>query len=192
MLGRQPSPLLAPAAGELPQQALGALSAALDEGLARSVLLTMGPLGAVLASAGPGGDGGGPAWPPVGAASWRVDVDAASLLEAGRGGPPDVPPLSVAVERVELPGPAEDRRCLRYRLLRPLASVRDVTGAGDALVGGTAAARAAGWPLGEAVVAGLTCAHLTLFADGAVAPFLGPELLGRLRGALAVGTSSRL
>ena len=34
-----------------------------------------------------------------------------------------------------------------YRLLRPLSAVRDVTGAGDALLAGAASAFVAGWPL---------------------------------------------
>lgn len=171
--------------GSSPQTALPAgVTKVLDEaaasGLAEHVLLTMGPRGALLSSA----DSGTTALP---LGSHELDVQL--LLRGIEGAPLGVPPLVLRVESL----PCTKGRRLWYRLLRPLASVVDVTGAGDALLAGTARAFAGGWPLEEAVVAGLLCAHLTLFVDGAVAAFLDEGLLQRLaRARAAGGTSSRL
>jgi pseudouridine kinase len=55
--------------------------------------------------------------------------------------------------------------CL-YLAVAPVA-VRDVTGAGDALIAGTLAARARGWDIADAARAGLAAARLTVQAQGA-------------------------
>ncbi|MBB98041.1 MAG: kinase [Rhodobacteraceae bacterium] len=46
-------------------------------------------------------------------------------------------------------------------------AVRDVTGAGDALIAGTLAARARGWDIADAARAGLAAARVTVQAQGA-------------------------
>eukprot|EP00446_Apocalathium_sp_SHHI-4_P027845 CAMPEP_0177233688 /NCGR_PEP_ID=MMETSP0367-20130122/43999_1 /TAXON_ID=447022 ORGANISM="Scrippsiella hangoei-like, Strain SHHI-4" /NCGR_SAMPLE_ID=MMETSP0367 /ASSEMBLY_ACC=CAM_ASM_000362 /LENGTH=396 /DNA_ID=CAMNT_0018684437 /DNA_START=54 /DNA_END=1244 /DNA_ORIENTATION=- len=185
MLGSDlPKPFASEAAeGRLPDAVLRAVDEALTARLAEHMLLTMGPRGVLLASASampPGSTSSGSA--PIGllgsGTRRRLALDASELLRGAPGAPPAgvVPPLEVEVESLSVTG----GRRLWYRLLRPLASVRDTTGAGDALLAGTARAFAHGWPLEEAVLLGLLCAHLTLFVDGAVAPFLMPDLLRRL------------
>merc|ERR1719373_886056 len=151
----------------------------MSSNLAENVLLTMGPRGVLLASSSSSSGGRD-------AAATAVVHDVSALLEGAPGLPEALPPMEVMVESL----PAKSgRRFLWYRLLRPLASVRDTTGAGDALLAGAARAFAAGWPLEEAVVVGMLCAHVTLFVDGAVAPCLNGALLRRLRDA---GARSRL
>eukprot|EP00445_Apocalathium_hangoei_P006488 CAMPEP_0203860812 /NCGR_PEP_ID=MMETSP0359-20131031/12645_1 /ASSEMBLY_ACC=CAM_ASM_000338 /TAXON_ID=268821 /ORGANISM="Scrippsiella Hangoei, Strain SHTV-5" /LENGTH=409 /DNA_ID=CAMNT_0050777945 /DNA_START=60 /DNA_END=1289 /DNA_ORIENTATION=- len=182
--GRLPDAVLrAVDEGRLPGAVLRAVDEALTARLAEHMLLTMGPRGVLLASASampPGSTSSGSA--PIGllgsGTRRRVALDVSELLRGAPGAPPAgvVPPLEVEVESLSVTG----GRRLWYRLLRPMASVRDTTGAGDALLAGTARAFAHGWPLEEAVLLGLLCAHLTLFVDGAVAPFLTPDLLRRL------------
>eukprot|EP00928_Gymnodinium_smaydae_P015614 TRINITY_DN15785_c0_g1_i3.p1 TRINITY_DN15785_c0_g1~~TRINITY_DN15785_c0_g1_i3.p1 ORF type:complete len:231 (+),score=70.87 TRINITY_DN15785_c0_g1_i3:104-796(+) len=150
---------------ELSPAVLSALEEAFAAGLARHVLLTMGANGALLASASGDDDFASAASPP---ASCEVDFEALLGAAAAAG----VPPLRVAVERVEVPW----GRCLWYKP-QPLEHVQDVTGAGDALLSGMAAGFGSGLPLPRAVLVGMACAHLTLFADGAVSPLLGPQLL---------------
>eukprot|EP00747_Dinoflagellata_sp_TGD_P094912 gnl/TRDRNA2_/TRDRNA2_166283_c0_seq1.p1 gnl/TRDRNA2_/TRDRNA2_166283_c0~~gnl/TRDRNA2_/TRDRNA2_166283_c0_seq1.p1 ORF type:complete len:377 (-),score=68.28 gnl/TRDRNA2_/TRDRNA2_166283_c0_seq1:42-1172(-) len=155
---------------ELPEFLLRALDKAISGRLAQNILLTMGPRGVVLMSALPSAKSASKPPPPP--ASREVDV--AGLLEDA---PDGIPPLAITVEEVH----RKDRRCLWYRLPKPLDTVTDVTGAGDACLGGTACAFAAGWSLEEAVIAGMLCAHVTLFVEGAVAPFFHRSLLERLR-----------
>lgn len=142
-----------------------AVGNALARQLAENVLLTMGPRGVVLASQGP--------LRRIGHGPFTVHVG--ELL--GEADSPDIAPLCLQVQDVHVP----DGHGLWYQLLQPLDTLADVTGAGDALVGGAACAFAAGWPLEEAVVAGMVCAHLTLFTFGAVSPFLANALLPRLK-----------
>lgn len=171
MMGVEGHPkMLAPSVpGSLPYDVLKAVDEALSQGLAEHVMLTMGARGMLLASACE-------AWPA--GVRRSVTLDPAELLSGLPGAPPagSVPSLVVEVESLAA---ARGRR-LWYRLLRPLASVRDTTGAGDALLAGTACAFARGWPLNEAVLLGMLCAHITLFVEGAVAPFLAPELVQRV------------
>lgn len=173
MLGLSPEPIAA--AAELPAAVPKMLLHALSSGFAANVLLTLGPKGAVLASRGdmPG------IMPPA------LDLDVRGLLErAGcREAGGEIPRLAFAVQRLEA-GTEASGRLLWYRLLRPLTRVQDVTGAGDALLAGSACAFAAGWPLEEAVIAGLLAAHLTLLSDGANSKLLVPSLLQELRASL--------
>ncbi|CAJ1452573.1 unnamed protein product [Effrenium voratum] len=125
-------------------------------GLAEALLVTLGPRGCVLASAD--------CVPRL----VQVDIDMASLVHLS----PALPVLTVRLDVSE--------GLVWYRLLRPLSAVRDVTGAGDALLAGAASAFVAGWPLEEAVLAGLAAAHTTLFVDGAVAQQLHQEFLPKL------------
>lgn len=168
LMGR-PSHALASSIGDrLPDGVLPVLADALSSGLAEHVLLTMGPLGIVLASL----DSAGISLPA------SREIHLAETLQNLKIDAPTIPSLGVRVERVDTSTVAPGRtwRCLWYRLLRPLDHVRDVTGAGDSLVGGAARAFAAGVPLEEALVVGMACAHLTLFSDGAVSPFLTPDV----------------
>lgn len=178
MVGRPPAMLVGEGSrpfDALPVEVAETLGEALSCKLAEHVLLTMGPHGVVLASEIP--------VHPLPCSSLIVDV---GQLLAGVARVPDIPPIVLEVQEVEVP-----HGCgLWYRLLRPVESVRDTTGAGDALMGGMACAFAAGWPLAEAVVAGMTCAHITLFSDGAVAPFLNAVIIPRLR--MVLGQRSRL
>jgi len=183
-----------------PVELVGALHEALEQRLAEHVLVTVGPGGALLASA-PGHGGG--ALPPTAvgqggqemaatstpkSAAWVID--AARLLAGLADAPAGVPPLRLRVESLERPPQRAGGggRVLWFRLLEPAASVRDVTGAGDALLAGAARAFSGGWPLEEAMVAGLFFAHLTLFVNGAVAECLSAELFRRL-GRAVVGAS---
>lgn len=178
MLDLAPSPI--PKIGDfsrLPDAVMDVLGGSAIATLADNVLVTMGPRGAVLAS-------GPHVSRPDLMASGVYDLPMQPLLEGIDGAPIDIPNLTLAVEFVEgaQSGP------IWYRLLRPLAVVRDCTGAGDALVAGMACAYAGGWPLEQAVLAGLLCSHLTLFVDGAVAHFFDHRLLNRLRQAAQLTT----
>merc|ERR1719221_383253 len=114
------------------------------------------------------------------------DLSVAEILQGIEGAPKDIPNLTLLVEAL----PGVDGSPLWYRLLRPLEGMHDSTGAGDALVAGTARAYAGGWPLQHAVLMGLLCAHLTLFHHGAVADFLDAGLLTRLLHAAKLGDAA--
>lgn len=171
LLGKPP--LAEAASGGMPEGLPAALVQALEAGIAEHLLVTLGPRGAVLAAHGRGLTAPRP-----------LTLDVAGLLDGREGAPQGVPALALQVES------SHGGSLLWYRLLRPLTEVRDVTGAGDALLAGAACAFLAGWPLEEAVVAGMFCAHITLFTDSAVAHFLAPDLLPKLHRALS--GSSRL
>eukprot|EP00933_Yihiella_yeosuensis_P010978 TRINITY_DN11790_c0_g1_i1.p1 TRINITY_DN11790_c0_g1~~TRINITY_DN11790_c0_g1_i1.p1 ORF type:complete len:397 (+),score=85.56 TRINITY_DN11790_c0_g1_i1:79-1269(+) len=177
LLGHEAKPLPKPLA---PDQLHPEIYQMLDEALcasaplAQNLFLSLGPLGCVLASK-PEADSS--AKNPSG---FRLEIDVAGLVAASSPATVSsaLPPL--AVEMKVINSGSASSCLLWYRLLKPLEKVRDVTGAGDALLAGTASAFAAGWQLDEAVLAGLLAAHLTLFADGAVAPTLSPTLLQKL------------
>ncbi len=71
---------------------------------------------------------------------------------------------------------ASDRAAVREYVPQP-AAVRDVTGAGDALIAGTLAALARGYGLFDAVPVGLAAARLTVRSAGAVSPDLSWQRL---------------
>lgn len=186
LLDHSPAPL--PDSGDesrLPEIALDVIGEITISSLADHVLVTMGSRGAVLASASHS--------PTIGKKVKGIyDLPMATLLAGIDGAPTDIPNLALLVE-----GLSGEGGPLWYRLLRPLEGLVDSTGAGDALVAGTAFAYASGWPLEQAVLSGLLCAHLTLFVHGAVAHFFDQGLLGRLRQAaklddVAAGVASRL
>jgi len=81
-----------------------------------------------------------------------------------------LPPLQLAVHQ-------QSAHCVEYQLLAPVDSPVSTTGAGDCLMGGTAAAYLKGMPIETAVVYGMLCAHAALFADTAVSPMLSPAVL---------------
>lgn len=170
LLDRVPVPF--PDSGDssrLPDAVTEVLGSIASSSLAENVLVTMGSHGAVLASSSQASSA-------QASVPGIYDLSMESLLSGIAAAPAGIPNLTLLIEPLSgVPGDP-----LWYRLLRPLEHVRDSTGAGDALVAGTASAFALGWPLAEAVVAGLVCAHLTLFVDGAVAHFFDHELLSRL------------
>ncbi len=137
-------------------------------GFAENLLLTLGPRGCVLAGRNPT-DADQTSAPRI---LQKVDLDIAGLVELD----PKPPKLSIQLSEQNHSG----YRLRWYRLLHPLEQVRDVTGAGDALLAGAAAAFVAGWELVDSVFLGLVCAHLTLFVDGSVVKELQPEILPKL------------
>lgn len=169
LMGLPPTPLAAGKTEALPAQLFEAMGEALGpSALAENLLVSLGPQGCVLGSS---------VSSPSSASSFmgKLEIHVANLVECAK----DVPPLAIDVQKVDAEGSKSS--FLWYRLLRPLESVTDVTGAGDALLAGTAAAFVAGWALEEAVLAGLLAAHLTLFVEGGVAPSLQASLLAKLR-----------
>merc|ERR1711953_1309679 len=106
--------------------------------LSENILLTMGPSGVVLASSS--------ASSTFTPAAYEFDV--AEILAGIDGAPQGIPSLAIRVETVE----SGHGRVIWYRLPRPAANVVDVTGAGDAVVAGTACAFMSGWPLEDAVI----------------------------------------
>ncbi|CAE7347557.1 unnamed protein product [Symbiodinium sp. CCMP2456] len=177
MLGKPPGEMLDWEEG-LPSALRAAVVEALstDFGFADRLLLSLGPRGCVLAS--------------------RADVatsSSSSQREHLRDLTLDVAAMLTSDDARKLPllhlqlqEPLHESGCelLWYRLLKPADTVRDVTGAGDALLAGSAAAFVAGWPLEEAIVAGMVAAHATLFVDGSVSPQLHPKLLPTLQSLL--------
>lgn len=177
MLGKPPGVMLDWEEG-LPSALRAAIVEALstDSGFADRLLLSLGPRGCVLAS--------------------RADVATSSSSnqrEHLRDLSLDVAAMLTSDDARKLPllhlqlqEPLHESGCelLWYRLLKPADTVRDVTGAGDALLAGSAAAFVAGWPLEEAIVAGMVAAHATLFVDGSVSPQLHPKLLPTLQSLL--------
>lgn len=155
-----------------PTELMSAIDEAFEHRLAEHLLVTLGPGGVLLASAPSSGAVAATALAPV------QELDVERMLAGLAGAPSGVPPLRVRIEPLS-------SGHLWYRLVEPLTSVCDVTGAGDALLAGTARAFCSGWPLERAVIAGLFCAHLTLFTSGAVAHFLTAELFYRLGSAVA-------
>jgi len=158
MLGR-PSASLPKGVSGLSDEVVGALAAAVEGGLSEHVLLTMGSLGAVLASSEKSRT--------LSDVPSRCDLDVAKMLAASGSVAVDVPAFQVTIERSSSHG----LQLLWYRPL-PLEQVRDTTGAGDSLLAGSARAFAGGWALEKAVLVGMFCAHVTLFVDGAVAQCL--------------------
>lgn len=153
----------------LPDFILKTLDEVASSALADNVLLTMGSKGAVLATAAPNASADG-------VVKGVYEIAMEPLLAGIEGAPAGIPNLTVQVDVL----PAVQGRRLWYRLLRPLESVVDTTGAGDALLAGTARAYAGGRSLEQSVLAGMLCAHLTIFVNGAVAHFFDEGLLGRL------------
>lgn len=137
-------------------------------GFADNLLLTLGPRGCVLAGRNPT-DADQTSAPCI---LQTLDLDIAGLVELDT----KPPKLSIQLSEQNHLG----YRLRWYRLLHPLEHVRDVTGAGDALLAGAAAAFVAGWELVDSVFLGLVCAHLTLFVDGSVVKELQPEILPKL------------
>ncbi|CAE6960201.1 psuK [Symbiodinium sp. KB8] len=180
MLGKPPGVMLDWEARRegLPSALRAAIVEALstDSGFADRLLLSLGPRGCVLAS--------------------RADVaksSSSNQREHLRDLSLDVAAMLTSDDTRKLPllhlqlqEPLHESGCelLWYRLLKPADTVRDVTGAGDALLAGAAAAFVAGWPLEEAIVAGMVAAHATLFVDGSVSPQLHPKLLPTLQSLL--------
>lgn len=187
ILGLPANPIRSEAPGVLPDVVSKCLVQALEAStpLAENIFLSLGPLGCVLASR--------VAEASVSSSSSTVRacrslcIDVASFV---RTSSVSVPALEVEVKVLQTS--TRRFRLLWYRLLKPLESVVDVTGAGDALLAGTASAFSAGWFLEEAVFAGLLAAHLTLFAEGAVAPTLNPKILEDLRTSITGERTSRL
>eukprot|EP00931_Biecheleriopsis_adriatica_P116168 TRINITY_DN91848_c0_g1_i1.p1 TRINITY_DN91848_c0_g1~~TRINITY_DN91848_c0_g1_i1.p1 ORF type:complete len:385 (+),score=80.14 TRINITY_DN91848_c0_g1_i1:65-1219(+) len=181
MIGREARPFPAGEAEALPSELFEAASLALAPGaaVAENLLLSLGPRGCVLASTALS----------TATQPQRFNIDVAALVEQPHRSRP-LPALVVEAQAVV--GGSAGCQFLWYKLLKPLDSVQDVTGAGDALLSGTASAFAAGWPLEEAVLAGLLAAHLTLFEDGGVASTLNPSLLGKLRSSIETPRPSRL
>lgn len=137
-------------------------------GFADNLLLTLGPRGCVLAGRNPT-DADQTSAPCI---LQTLDLDIAGLVELDT----KPPKLSIQLSEQNHLG----YRLRWYRLLHPLEHVRDVTGAGDALLAGAAAAFVAGWELVDSIFLGLVCAHLTLFVDGSVVKELQPEILPKL------------
>lgn len=173
LMGLPQRPLLTGKTEALPAQLFEAMGEALGpSALAENLLVSLGPRGCVLGCSDSSSSS-------TSSFIRNLEINVANLVEGAK----DVPPLAIEVQKVHAEGSKSS--FLWYRLLRPLESVTDVTGAGDALLAGTAAAFVAGWVLEEAVLAGLLAAHLTLFVEGGVAPSLQASLLGKLRTALA-------
>jgi len=155
MLGRAHEEL--PVESAFPRVILDAVSEALGSGLAENVLLTLGSRGVVLASR-----------TLVRARSYHLDV--AAIL--GEGGTRGVPQLVVHVEPLTTGA--------WWFRLGSVLDVKNVIGAGDAVVSGAAAAFSRGFDLQDAVVVGMLCAHCTLFVDGSVGRFT-PAMLDRFQ-----------
>lgn len=167
MLGvSDPVPIVQTVCDRLPHEVLDSLEKALCNRISHHILLTMGARGLVLASGSISIQSEFPAQ--------RLVIDPVSLL--GGQAQVDLPRIELEVVHVN----ASAGRLLWYRLLRPLEQVRDSTGAGDSLLAGTARAFSQGWPIENAVVLGMLCAHVTLFVPGANASFLCPEVVERM------------
>eukprot|EP00439_Symbiodinium_sp_Y106_P035763 s474_g4.t1 len=177
MLGKPPGVMLDWEDG-LPSALRAAVVEALstDSGFADRLLLSLGPRGCVLASRADVATSS--------SSSQREHLRDLTLDVAAMLTPDDARKLPLL--HLQLQEPLHESGCelLWYRLLKPADTVRDVTGAGDALLAGSAAAFVAGWPLEEAIVAGMVAAHATLFVDGSVSPQLHPKLLPTLQSLL--------
>ncbi|CAK9097414.1 Pseudouridine kinase [Durusdinium trenchii] len=156
---------------ELPADLVEAAAEALVPGFgfAEKLLLSLGSKGCVLARQLPDA----PDAQTSNAIVRKVEIDVAGLVEQCSAHPN----LVVQLEERRQNGCS----LLWYRLLRPLDHVQDVTGAGDALLAGTASAFVAGWDLQDAIFVGLVAAHLTLFVAGSICDQLRPEILQRLQ-----------
>jgi len=160
---------------EIPSQVLRTLAAAREAGLAEYILLTLGPLGALLAI------------PRLPTSPLTLDctqiVDMPNALHSLAG---DIPPLELRIDALNVDG----AQALWFHRQTALTGVKDVTGAGDALLAGTARAFADGWSLPEAVAMGMFCAHVTIFVEGAVARCLNGEAFMQVAASLRSGMSS--
>lgn len=189
MLAWQPRSIEWPETPEaLPATVIEAITEALVPGFgfAKNLLLTLGPRGCVLATQNSAVSG--KQAPEI---SQKVELDVSALLQLN-GNPLQLPNLVVEVAEQDHSG-----NILRWYRLRALDNVRDVTGAGDALLAGTAAAFVEGWTLQNSIFLGLVCAHVTLFVDGSIAQELKPDVLPKLAEQLSQpfaqsGPSSRL
>lgn len=179
MLGRPPAPLPEQTGGGLPSEVVGALAEAVSGGLAEHILLTMGSSGAVLASSEKGH--------VLSEAPSHCTLDVDKMFSTSGLTAIGAPAFQVSVERSTSNG----LQLLWYRP-QPLEQVRDTTGAGDSLLAGSACAFAAGWPLEKAVLAGMFCAHVTLFVDGAVPQCLCSSLWQTIDASLRGSSRSRL
>jgi len=174
VLGRPPEVL--PDGGmEIPLQVFRTLVAARDAGLAEYILLTLGPLGALLAVPQL------PTSPNTMNCTQIFDMPNALHSLACY-----IPPMELRIDALNVDGaPA-----LWFHRQSALTSVKDVTGAGDALLAGTARAFANGWSLPEAVAMGMFCAHVTIFVEGAVAQCLNGDAFMQVTASLRPGLVS--
>lgn len=166
----------APEAPALPPAVIEAVAEALVPGFgfAKNLLLTLGPKGCVLATQTDADAMSTKFGKPR--ILQKVELDVAELLQLQDDKPiQQLPGLSVEVSEQN-----HSDCTLRWYRLKPLDHVRDVTGAGDALLAGTAAAFVEGWTLPDSIFLGLICAHATLFVDGSIAQDLGPNILPKL------------
>ena len=157
---------------ELPTAVLEAAAEALVPGFgfADNLLLTLGPRGCVLVQRNDAITMTGK--PQV---VQQVEFDVAGLLQVQDEPLQPLPHLSVEVVEQNHSG------CIfQWYRLHALEHVRDVTGAGDALLAGTAAAFVGGWTLSNSIFLGLVCAHVTLFVDGSIAQELKPDVLHKM------------
>jgi len=173
ILGKSPEPVWKPTVSDkasakvqFPVIVQDLIAEVFQCGIAENILLSLGPRGVVL------GLSKLPERIYLPPSSFEIGVDA---LIASTDDKSQVPPLSVSVELLEL----GSGKGLWYRLNQPMAAVKDVTGAGDALLAGTAYAFTSGQPLERAVIAGMLCAHLTLLSDGAVSSSVTASLFAR-------------
>ena len=176
MLGQPARPLQWPNEG-LPAELIRAVAEALVPGFgfAEKLLVSLGAHGCVLAAQSPTDS------TQSSKILRKVEIDVASLVEGGKA-LPALPSLIVQLEEQRETG----CKLWWYRLMRPLQHVQDVTGAGDALLAGTASAFVAGWDLQDAIFLGLVAAHLTLFVAGSISHQIQPELLQRLQQQLCI------
>lgn len=174
VLGRPPE-VLPEGDMEIPLQVLRTLAAARDAGLAEHILLTLGPLGALLAV------------PQLPTSTYTANcTQIFDIPQALRSLAGDIPPLELRIDVLNVDG----AKALWFHRQSALTSVKDVTGAGDALLAGTARAFADGWSLPEAVAMGMLCAHITIFVEGAVARCLNFEAFVQAAASLRSALSS--
>mmetsp|Transcript_10648 Transcript_10648/g.23477 ORF Transcript_10648/g.23477 Transcript_10648/m.23477 type:complete len:413 (-) Transcript_10648:22-1260(-) len=154
----------------LPTAVLTLVEQASAQNLAENLLLTMGRHGVLLGSALPKSKEGASQMPKTSVVTLNP---AEFFMRLGEDTYAAIPPQKVEVTYYA----TASFGCRWYRLLLPLDHVVDTTGAGDALIAGTAAAFAKGWKLEEALLCGLLCAHVTLFVEGANVPFFTEKLM---------------
>lgn len=154
---------------------LEALRLALAD-ISDAVVLTLGPMGVVLARAA--------SLQQSSQLRKQYSLDVAAHLLGQLPAGIDVTPLRLQVEDLS----ADDLQVLWYQP-QALETVRDVTGAGDNFLAGTAQGCVQGWPLEEAIVLGMVCAHLVLHVEGGVPQFFSKETFKRIGTALGRDSS---